>query len=434
MISRTELEKIIPGVSRSYDVIVAGGGPAGIGAALGAAMQGANTLLLEARSFFGGVAAIAMWMPMNRLLLNGGLRGGAHDLLVEKIQSYGEDAYREGRSDMINGDGMNVHPEYLRLACLELLEEQHCHYRLYSPVTGITMSGNRLTGVQVTTKAGIQKFTANVVVDATGDGDVAYFAGAEMVVGREEDGRSMPVSLVFALANVDVNRLMQFLETDRDRYNQILEEAKAGGCAVAAWYSFDTTTIPGVVNVNNGALHDLGNINGTKADELTIAERSGIQVAHDFVKFAREKQIPGLENCHLMRVGAHVGVRDTRRLVGEYVLTLDDALHAPDFPDIVARKYGAIDANQLFIGPMHSGFGYPYRSLLPKRIDNLLVAGRCASASFLGHAAGKSMGNMIELGQAAGVAAAMCAVANIPPRSLDVSQLQQVLMDMGVHL
>ena len=434
MISRRQLAQVIPSQGQKYDVIVAGGGPAGLGAALGASLTGAKTLLLEARSFFGGVAAIAMWMPMNRLMLDGGQRGGVHDLIVDKIKSFGKDAFTEGRSDMINGDGLNIHPEYLRLACFELLEENHCHYRLYSPVTGVVMDENMVTGVTTTSKDGNQTFHANVVVDASGDGDVAHYAGAEMVMGREEDGRSMPVSLVFALANVDVEQLLSFVENERDKYQHILEEAKGDGYAVAAWYSFDRTTIPGVVNVNNGALHDVGNIDGTKASQLTIAERVGMQVAHDFIELAHEKKIPGLENCFLMRVGAHVGVRDTRRLVGEYVLTLEDALHAPDFPDIIARKYGAIDANQLFIGPMNSGFGYPYRSLLPRRIDNLLVAGRCASATFLGHAAGKSMGNMVEVGQAAGVAAAMCSTQRIRPRDLDVDQLQSVLIDMGTHL
>jgi hypothetical protein len=154
----------------------------------------------------------------------------------------------------------------------------------------------------------------------------------------------------------------------------------------------------------------------------------------DFVCIARAKQIPGLEDCHLMRTGANVGVRDTRRIVGEYVLTVEDARTGPEFEDVVARKYGAIDANQLFIGEMRSGFAYPYRSLLPKRIENLLVAGRCGSATFLGHAAGKSMGNMMALGQAAGVAAALCSAQGVTPRQLDVRQVQETLRAMGVDL
>jgi hypothetical protein len=189
-----------------------------------------------------------------------------------------------------------------------------------------------------------------------------------------------------------------------------------------------------VINVNNGAYVDIGNIDATQAADLTVAQRMGIQVAIDFVQLARDKQLPGLEACHLVRTGAYLGVRDTRRLVGEYVLTVEDARTGPEFDDVVARKYGAIDANQLYIGEMHSGFAYPYRSLLPRRVENLLVAGRCGSATFLGHAAGKSMGNMMALGQAAGVAAALSSAQGVTPRQLDVGRLQQVLRAMGAQL
>jgi glycine/D-amino acid oxidase-like deaminating enzyme len=431
---RAEAKRWIPNGDAAYDVIVAGAGPAGIGATLGAATRGARTLLLEARSLLGGVAGVAMWMPVNRLLLEGGGRGGVHDLFVDKVRGYGDTAYVEGRSDSINGDGLDIHPDYLQLALFELLEEQGCSYRLYSPVSDVIMDGNAVRGVVTEGKAGGQTFRADVVVDATGDGDVAYHAGAEMVEGREEDGRHMPVSLVFALANVDVERALAFKHGQREAFDAAIEDAAREGYATAAWYSFDRTTIPGVINVNNGAHVGIGNVDATRAADLTLAQRMGIQVAIDFVRLAREKQLPGLEACHLVRTGAYLGVRDTRRLVGEYLLTVEDARTGPEFDDVVARKYGAIDANQLFIGEMHSGFAYPYRSLLPRRVENLLVAGRCGSATFLGHAAGKSMGNMMALGQAAGVAAALCSAQGVTPRQLDVSQLQQVLRGMGARL
>ena len=439
MLSREDLQRLIPESDATYDVIVAGAGPAGLGAALAAATQGARTLLVEARSFFGGVAAVAMWMPINRLLLDGGQRGGVHDRFVAKIRALGADASVEGKSDMINGDGLDVHPDYLQLAAFELLEESGCHYRLYSPATDALMkkaaSGRvAVCGVVVTGKEGQQSFRAPVVVDATGDGDVAYRAGAEMVEGREGDGRHMPVSLVFALANVDVERALAFKSEQREAWDAIVKGAAAEGYHTAAWYSLDRTTLPGVLNVNNGAYVDIGNVDGARSADLTIAERYGVRVAVDFVRLARDKRLPGLEECCLMRTGANVGVRDTRRIVGEYVLTVEDARSGAEFEDVVARKYGAIDANQLYIGEMSSGFAYPYRSLLPVRVENLLVAGRCGSATFLGHAAGKSMGNMMAVGQAAGVAAALCAAQGVTPRELDVKQLQAVLRLMGAQL
>lgn len=434
MFTNTTLRETIPAQGADFQVIVAGGGPAGLGAALASAHMGARTLLLEARSFFGGVAAVALWMPMNRMLLEGGRRGGAHDMLVRKLTAYGADAWTPGRDNWINGDGIDVHPEYLRMAAFEALEESGCHYRLYSPVSDVLMEGDRITGVVAAAKEGPQTFHAEAVVDATGDGDVAYHAGAEMVQGREEDGRSMPVSLVFAVANVDTERLIAYADGHHDELEAIYRKAHEAGFAVAAWYAYDRTTVPGVVNINNGGWRGAENIDGTRSADLTIAERTGMQVAMDFVRLARLYRIPGLEQCYLARAGAAVGVRDTRRIVGEYVVTVEDARSGAEFPDVIARKYGAIDANQLYTGPMESGFAYPYRALLPKRIDGLLVAGRCGSATFLGHAAGKSMGNMMALGQAAGVAAALSAQSGLTPRALPVSRVQEALEEMGVHL
>ncbi|NLG49237.1 MAG: FAD-dependent oxidoreductase [Chloroflexi bacterium] len=434
MPTRTDIEHLIPAEGRAFDVIVVGGGPAGIGAAVAAARNGASTLLLEGRSFFGGVAAVAPWMPMNRLMLNGGHRGGVHDLFVAQVKAHGGHAYVEGKQNAIDGDGLDIHPDYLKLAIFELLEQNGVCYRLHSPVTDVLMDGQRVTGVVVTGKGGRQEFPASVVVDASGDGDVAHLAGAEMVEGREEDGVHMPVSLVFVLANVDTERFFAYLADQPQAFREVIEQARGEGYAVAAWYSFNQTTVPGTVGVNNGAMVDMGSINAAQAGDLTVAERLGLQVAVDTVRLARDKRIPGLEDCYLMFTGATVGVRDTRRLVGEYVLTVEDARSGPQFDDMIARKYGAIDANQLFIGEMHSGFGYPYRCLLPKEVDNLLVAGRCGSATFLGHAAGKSMGNMMELGQAAGVAAALCSAQGITPRAVDVRQVQAALRAMGVHL
>ncbi|MFW5991645.1 MAG: FAD-dependent oxidoreductase [Halanaerobiaceae bacterium] len=438
-INKEHLFKNIADSGEKYDVIVAGGGPAGIGAALSAAVNGAEVLILEVRSQFGGTASAALWMCINWLFADNNEtdRGGVHRLLVDKIRSMGEAACCPGkRRNTINGGNLDVHPEYLKLALFELFEQFKIDYQLYSPVTGVIKDGNLLKGVEVSGKEGEKRYYAEVIIDATGDGDVACLAGCEMVEGREEDNKHMPISLVFALANVDIDRFFSYWEEYKDtEFKELLDkERDKGKHCLTTWYSMDRTTVPGVVSVNNGGSGYL-NLDGAKTADLTAAERVGIQIAMDFVSFVKENNIPGMEDCYLVRTGAFAAVRDTRRLVGEYVLTEEDILHGKEFEDVVARKYGAMDAVGFDSGrKIKQGAAYPYRSLLPKDVDGLLAAGRCGSATFLGHSGGKSMGNMLAIGQAAGAAAHLAVKHNITPRELEAKKVQQVLRDMGVSI
>ena len=423
-----------------FDVIVAGGGPAGIGAAIASAMNGAKTLLLEQKAFFGGVAAVSGWMPMNRLLLKGGSRGGAVAKFVEKIQALGPDASRPGKQSWVDGDGLHIHPDYLRLAVFELLEENNCKYRLHSPVTGVIREGSRVTGVTCDGKYGKATFYAKAFVDATGDGDVAYHAGAAMHMGRETDGMFMPVTLGFVIGNVDEKRLFEALESmGHGAFTDQIKSAEAEGYSVSMFYSFDRTTVPGIISVNNGGQRNLGVINAVDLNDVNFSERTGLQVAVDFVRICREKKLPGLENCCLVRTGAALGVRETRRIEGDYTITLEDAQLDRHFSDVVAIRYGTIDPGGLtedknYHGSIKDGNEYPYRAMLPKGLEGLLVAGRCASLTHLGLTVCKSMGNMMAIGQAAGTAAALAAKLGVSPRELGAAPVQRRLLEMGVPL
>ena len=440
MLAKHEIMSRIPlnGGAR-YDVIVAGGGPAGLGAAIASSLNGARTLIIEGRGFFGGVAAVSHWMPLNRLFLRGGGRGAAQEMFVRHVLALGADASVEGATGWVNGDNLDIHPDYLRLAAFKALEEAGCDYLLHSPVVGAVMDGNKVTGVKVLSKNGVDQYFAEVFVDATGDADLAYHAGAKMVKGREGDGQFMPVTLSFAVCNVDTDKFYEYISANRGAFNEMFNKAEAGGYSVALFYSFDRTTVPGAVSVNNGGIRNAGIVDGTSSRDLTFSERAGIEIAVDFIKIVRENKVPGMENCSLMRVGADLGVRETRRIVGDYTLTVEDASTGTEFDDVVARRYGEIDPGGLkqdkdYSHSMKSGHAYPYRCMLPVGIEALLVAGRCGSTTHLGQAAGKSMGNMMSLGQAAGTAAAISAATRVAPRGVPVKAIQKALVEMGVPL
>ena len=438
-LERSVVEKSIARNGSTYDVIVAGGGPAGLGAALAAAMNGARVLLLEARGYMGGVAAVSGWMPFNRLYRHGVPRGGVHKVFIEKITSM-PDACVPGRTSWTDADGLDIHPDYLRLACLELMEQYGIQYRLHSPVTDVIKQDDRITGVVCDGKYGRAEFYGKVFVDCTGDGDVAFRAGARVMLGRESDGMFMPVTMGFVVGNVDEARLFRAIEEEgHPAFMERIKSAEAEGYSVSMFYSFDKTTVPGLISVNNGGQRNIGVVNALDMDDLNLAERTGLQVAVDFVTICREKQVPGLENCYLVRTGPSLGVRETRRIEGEYIMGMEEAQKGVHFDDVIAIRYGTIDPGGLeedrnYHGTIKDGHQYPYRCMLPKGVDGLLVAGRCASLTHLGLTVTKSMGNMMGIGQAAGTAAALCAQMDVTPREINVKMVQDRLAEMGVNL
>jgi len=406
----------------SVDVVVAGGGPAGIGAALGAARRGAKTLLIENHSFFGGVAAWAMGMQMNQMRPGGKPRSRVHELVIENLRAYGDQAIRLGQHEVWT----NV--EYLKVAVLDALDAVGCRYLVHVRAADAIVEGNRVAGVVVATKRGLREIRAQVVVDCTGDADVAFYAGAETMM---EESVLMPMTLGLTLANIDQSKVrpadvVQTMHQARGKYPLIPSgfiEVKQLAHSSSWW-------------VNHAGTADLGRIDPTDAAQRTKAESFGRRQALQMVQAVRESENPALQQIEWSGAGPQLSVRESRRIKGVYVITEEDAMSGRTFEDSIAWRSGFLD-----LGGQKGGkyvrmqiHDVPYRAILPEKLDGLLMAGRCISATHAGAAAGKSMGNCMATGHAAGVAAAMCAARNCLPRELKVPELQATLRGDGVNL
>ena len=407
-------------VFAAVDVLVAGGGPAGIGAALGAVRAGARTLLVENHSFFGGVGAWAMGMPINQVRPGGKPRSAIHELLIRKLTAYGDQAVAMGTHEL----WCNV--EYLKVAILDALDEAGVPYLVHVRAADALVERNRVTGVVIATKRGLMAVRAKCVVDCTGDADVAYYAGAETMIEREN---LMPMTLSVALTNIDkakvrVADVERAIRGARNKYPlipsgflEIKPIAHSG-----SWY------------INHAGTADMGRVDATDPEQRTKAECASRRQALQMVQALRESDHPGVRQIEWIASGPQVGVRETRRVKGLYIVTEDDARKGQVFEDAIAWRSGLVDQGGQTgtkVTPMKI-HDVPYRAIVPEKLDGLLMAGRCISATHMGAAAGKSMGNCMATGHAAGVAAALSAGKGIAPRDLKVSDVQAKLRADGV--
>jgi hypothetical protein len=403
-----------------HQVIVSGGGPAGIGAAIAAARAGAGVLLVERYGFLGGMATTALVYPwMSHLAGDRPIIGGVFQEVVDRLSAMG--AYKERSFD----------PEALKQVLLEMCLEANVRLRLHSFVTDAVQDGQRVCGIVVHSKSGREVFMADCVVDCTGDADVAARSGAETEKGRPEDGFVQPMTLMFRMANVDTSRMPA-----REEMNRLFTEAKSAGriqCPrenVLWFYS----TRPDEIYFNTTRVVKL---DGTSAEDLTKAEIEARRQTWQIVEFLK-RDVPGFERSHLAATGPQIGVRETRRLVGQYVLTEEDVLSCRRFEDEIAFSSYPIDIHNpqgagtvIKALPKGGFYGIPYRCLVPRDLQGLLVAGRPISTTHEAHSSARIQCVCYATGQAAGIAAAISAAEGIALSALDPEVVRAEIKKQG---
>ena len=411
----------------SCDVLVIGGGPGGLSAAVASARNGADTLLVERYGFLGGMATAGLVNPyMTYWAGEEQIIHGIHQEIIDRLTELG--AYGKGSRTAFD-------PEAYKYVADRICEDAGVKVLLHSFLTDVEMDGSRIKAAEIAGKSGKRMAAAKVFVDGTGDADMAFLAGAQCEKGRDEDGLMQPTTLNFRVCKVDQSRM----PPRGDEFNKLFEKAKAEGrltCPRENVLLF-LTTREGEIHFNQTRMTG---IDGTSSEDLTRAEIEGRRQAWEFLEFLR-RDVPGFENSEMLMSGPQVGIRESRRVMGEYVLTGEDVLGARKFPDVIARGSYSIDIhNPKGAGtvikhlPPGESYDIPYRCLVPLGVDNLLIAGRPISSTHEAHSSLRVMPICLAIGQAAGTAAALCAKNGVIPRKLDAKKLQDTLKAQGANL
>jgi hypothetical protein len=422
------------------DVLVVGSGSAGSVAAIAAGRAGAKTLLLERYGFLGGTSTLVLdtfygfYTPGTRAKK---VVGGIPDGVVDALKRF--DACFERPNTYGAGTGITYHPEYLKVVWDTLVREAGVRVLLHAWVQDVEKSGDRVTGVIVATKAGLRRIGCRMVVDASGDADVCHAAGVPYELAGEAEP-AQTLTTTFRLVNVDLERRKSLPKGELQRLM-----AEATGYDLPRREGSDhPMPVPGMTatvmtRVQSFEKRDGKTVNATDPALLSAAEIEGRRQALEYVRFLKDK-VPGYEKAALAAFGTQIGIRETRRVRGEYRLTREDVLGARDFEDAIGLcgapiedHHGGKDTAWAYL-PDGAAVGIPYRTLLPQGLENLLVAGRCFSATHDAHASVRSMGQCMAMGQAAGAAAALALARGTTPRGLPFRELRDRLLALGAVL
>ena len=416
-----------------YDLIVAGGGFAGCAAAIRAAEEGLRVLLVEQSNCLGGAPANCLvnpFMPYStqvgdrELVLSKGLFQEITDALKSFSRQY---------DTAIEGDTFNE--EYLKIILARMVQEAGVELLYRSYITGVEMDGNRVVSITAANKSGNMRLEADYFIDATGDADLTAMAGFPFRLGRAEDSLCQPMTLCFRVSNVDMEGFHQI----RSQITPLYQEWKRQGKITNPREDvlIFNTVIEGVLHFNTTRVVKL---NPTDALDLTKAEIIAREQVLELFLFLKEN-FDCFKNSHLLSTAAQIGVRESRMIDGEYILTGKDLVACRCFDDAIALGNYDIDIhNPEGEGTSHYYFGageyytIPYRTLVPKGSINLLTAGRCISVDHEAQASIRIMPIVSCLGEAAGLAIAQAKKAGIGVREINTDLLKEKLLQNGAEL
>ena len=421
------------GIAGKYDVVVAGAGPAGICCAVSAAREGAKVALVERYGVVGGNLTAGYVGPILGMVGKGTMRDEIVKLLGVPD------------NDMIGVTGKAHDFENAKIVLSEFLDNENIDVYLQSQVASVLKEGNRILGIVAATNEGLLAIEGQVVVDATGDAVVSYLAGADIGKGRE-DGLMQPVTLEFTIDGVDESRgVICIGDVDEVELNGIKFLDYCRKCAGEgklpanlAAVRLHPTTVPGQRQVNTTQVNGVDITDAGSIFKAELELRRQIPVLMEFF----HKYLPGYENCRCISSGTTTGVRESRRVMGDYVITAEELASGCRFGDVIVHKAEFIVDihNPAGAGQAEEKIQYckpydlPYRCFLPRGIEGLLVAGRCISGTHRAHASYRVMSICMAMGEAVGIAAALSAKSGCTPRELDVHLLQKEMESKGIDL
>ena len=492
MISRSEASKMKPESEsvEETDVVVVGGGTAGFTAAYAAARTGAKTVLIENASFLGGTTTGGLVDSMTGWRVTRYPHQGEQYTQLSTEQTVGGFPVEFiGRLKAAGGAWLPddevttmiaIDPESVKIVMEEMLEEAGVDIWYLTQFIDAVVEEGRVTGVVVASEAALHLIWCKAAVDASGDGDLAVRAGADFQFGRSDDGKPQPVSLCYMLGGVDFERFVEYLKENpeevvrvekridfkQDITAEMVEEYYRKGWPIliqglgkASSQAVANEEFPVPMGGDRPSAHtgmfqamkggkvvwsvskhggDMFGVDSTDHRQMRAALIAGRKFALSMARFYK-KYVPGFEDSYLIQTASMLGVRESRRIVGDYMLTEKDARQCREFDDAVGRSGCRIDIHvpdsrsrgaASDIGPK-GWYHIPYRVLLPKGIEGLLVAGRCASNEHVAHASMRHQAVCMVTGHAAGTAAALAVQQDTTPRRLGVEGLQATLHNQG---